>query len=197
VARSDRTIKNGATMIDIGTDKKGHSLRTLLWQALSKYETEALFQFVLDKDIPVRTAAARELQMRRTRKVFKFAAELTTRKSQVAREMGAFILGQIGAPKYPFRKEAVPLLEELSGDDNASVRAAAVAGLGHLKSTRSLEIIASAVSDKSADVRLSVVFALSAINPSEQVSSLLKQLALDTDRDVRRWAASTLTDIET
>ena len=51
-------------MIDVGTDREGHSVRMLVSAALRAYPTATLFQFLEDRDVIVRSLAARQLQLR-------------------------------------------------------------------------------------------------------------------------------------
>jgi hypothetical protein len=93
-------------MTDDSADRAGHSLRTLVWQALRLYRTDLLYQFLCDKDVIVRTIAARELQTRGTRKVYEYVSRHANDKSTVMREISAFVLGQLGTPDRPFRARA-------------------------------------------------------------------------------------------
>ncbi len=176
-------------MIDISVDRAGHSLRMLVWEALRGYRTDRLFRFLRDKDIIVRSVAARELQLRGTRKVFDHVAKLAGDKSPMAREMSAFALGQLGVPKYPFRVSSAAILSRLACTDaSASVRSAAVSSLGHLKANRSLGIVIEAAQDPAATVRVSAAFALGCLRRSTEAVRAFNKLARDKDREVREWA---------
>lgn len=175
-------------MIDLSTDKPGHSLRTLVWQAIREYRTGALFPFLLDKDTVVRTIAARELQVRGTKPVFEHALHLATRRSRTAREIGAFILGQLGTPKRPFRRESLPMLCKLADDKDAEVRSAAISSLGHLKAEGALQILVRAASDPEACVRFSAASALGGLRKSAVARRALRKLARDSNKNVKDWA---------
>ena len=54
-----------------------------------------------EQDAIVRTAAARELQMRGGRDIFEKVQHLSGNENPETREIAAFILGQIGTPKMP------------------------------------------------------------------------------------------------
>ncbi|MGA4817248.1 hypothetical protein ACPA9J_31210 [Pseudomonas aeruginosa] len=72
-----------------------------------------------EQDAIVRTAAARELQMRGgVTYLRKFSIYLETRIPET-REIAAFILGQIGTPKMPFKDESLPTLLSLADDEDA------------------------------------------------------------------------------
>lgn len=130
---TQRVGKTGADMIDSGVDKRGNSLRTLIYQAMRLYETSALFPFLRDRDSVVRAAAVRELRSRDGRTAFDEASKLLNSKKAFEREVAAFLLGQIGIPRRLFPKESVPLVATiLKNDKSAAVRATAAASLGHL-----------------------------------------------------------------
>ena len=184
-------------MIDISADRAGHSLRTLVWQALRGYRTDLLYQFLRDKDVIVRTIAARELQTRGTRKVYEYVSRHASDKSTVMREISAFVLGQLGTPDRPFRERSVPILVKLaSSDQSPSVRAAAVSSLGHLRASRSLPVVVDAAQDPSADVRTSAAVALGCLKRTTNSVRTLRKLVRDKDRGVREWAMWSL-DLKT
>lgn len=176
-------------MIDAGISSLS-SLRLLVFQALKGYETKVLFQFLGDRSSIVRTAAARELQMRGGNDVFQKGVELLGSKSAVKREIGAFLLGQLGTPNMPFRDETIPLLESrLREDPFPAVREAAAAALGHLHAVQSVDALISAADDETAQVRAAIAFSLSRFQDSPEALSCLKQLQHDQDPMVREWAA--------
>lgn len=176
-------------MIDVGISSSS-SLRLLVFQALKSYETKPLFQFLSDRSSIVRTAAARELQMRGGSDTFQKGAELLNSTSATSREIGAFLLGQLGTPNMPFRDESVPLLElRLSEDPSPAVREAAAAALGHLHALQSVDVLISAACDETAQVRAAVAFSLSRLQDSPRAISCLKQLQHDLDPMVREWAS--------
>lgn len=127
--------------IDISTDKSGTALRMLVYQALAGYSTEALLPFLGDSDTIVRTAAARKLQVRGGVEVFEHAAQLATSTKKEDREISAFILGQLGTPKRPFRIASLPILKKLCMDKSSAVREAALASLGHLDAVEAIDLI--------------------------------------------------------
>lgn len=127
--------------IDISTDRSGTALRMLVFQALKAYPTKALLPFLRDSDSIVRTAAARQLQVRGGSAVFEHARQLATSKKKDDREIAAFILGQLGTPERPFKGESLPLLQKLCADRSAEVRETAVASLGHLKAVEAIDSV--------------------------------------------------------
>nr|WP_315219216.1 HEAT repeat domain-containing protein [uncultured Duganella sp.] len=176
-------------MIDSGIDRRGSSLRLLIAEALRSYPTASLYPFLEDRSVPVRTAAAREIQVRGEAESFAYATQLATDRRSYVREIAIFILGQHGTPSYPFKSDAIPLLaSKLSHDPAGSVRAAAAAGLGHLKGYEAIEALVSAVGDRSFEVRACVASALSNMKRSAKARAALLLLKEDVNEDVRRWA---------
>ena len=179
-------------MID-NKDLSDSTLRMILWKALQGYDTDELCELLLDRDVVVRTAAAKQLHFRPEPSVFKIAIELCAANKAYLREIAAFLLGQLGTPKMPLRKESIPLLSSLAADDRApSVRSAAAAALGHLSASEASEILLTAAGDANADVRLAAAFALGRITRRREVTTVLRKLTRDRDAKVREWAELSL-----
>jgi HEAT repeat protein len=173
-------------MIEITSDEPGHSLKTLLWQAVKLYDTKALLPLLRDKDSLVRTTVARELQVRGDVLTFDEAMVMGHSKKASEREIAAFLLGQLGTPNFPFKERSIPVLEtQLEKDKNAAVRATAAASLGHLQSESSVPLLINASTDAHADVRIAVAFALSIFPDNRDATKCLKKLSMDKDKDVR------------
>jgi HEAT repeat protein len=181
-------------MIDIGVT--GHStLRLLVYQALKQYSTVALLPMLQDKSSIVRSAVARELQVRGEIDVFAHAKDLLQSEKGTDREIAAFLLGQLGTPDFPFRQQTVPLLEErLRLDADPSVREAAAAGLGHLAYVGSIPVLIEAADDASDCVRVSIAASLGRFRTDMRAIRALKKLANDADRAVRDWALFSLSE---
>lgn len=182
-------------MIDISTDRDGHSLRLLVWLGLRRFPTLALFQFLSDPDVIVRSATARELQIRGGKRVFEKTKQLLVSDKKNLRELAAFILGQLGTPKRPFKAESTQLLLQLlRSETNATVRATAIDSLGWLHTTRAIKNIVSFAKDRSPAVRGSVGFAVGMIYCEKHQSipesywRLLKKFRKDKSRAVREEA---------
>ncbi|WP_020396839.1 HEAT repeat domain-containing protein [Thiolinea disciformis] len=163
-------------MID-NYDPSNDTLNLLVWQALKQWDTEVLFTLLKEKNALIRTAAARELQIRGGESVFKETINLISSNSEVLREMAAFILGQLGTPLYPYKYESLPILLSLVTDSNADVRAATAAALGHLGYETLLDDVESALmtlcSDESSDVRACAAFALGKSSGRQEIKDLL------------------------
>ena len=176
-------------MIDAGVDKSGSALRTLIYGALKEYPTPALHPLLGDANHIVRTAVARELQTRGERESFHVAKHLLSKKKAHLREIGCFLLGQLGAPGCPYREESLPLLKAaLSGDSSADVRSAAAAALGHLAASTEADTLLLAADDPNAKVRASIAFALTRLKQTRRIRGALLNLRSDDDERVRLMA---------
>lgn len=174
-------------MIDSG-DLSRSTVRLLIFQALKAYPLGALHALIDDEDCLVRSAVARELQMRGEKATFEFVAALVGDVRDFVREICAFTLGQLGSPSYPYRKEVIPILVRLAGDESADVRAAAISGLGHMAANDAIETLVNAANDVSALVRASAAGALGSVAATPEVMMAIRTLLRDEDIDVREWA---------
>lgn len=178
-------------MID-SFDTESETLRILVHQALKLYKTKPLLKLLFDDHIIVRTAVARELQMRGERIVFNFVTKHLKDKKENVREICSFTLGQLGLLKKPFKSQSLPLLLLLLRDRSAAVKSAAAAALGHLCSdTMPISVekaLIGTAKDKSSDVRECIGFALGYSSGSPEAIMALKKLSVDFNKDVRGWA---------
>ena len=176
-------------MIDIGVTGKS-TLRLLAYQAVKAYPTSALLPLLEDTSSIVRTAAARELQMRGEEGVFAHGEVLLRSPKAPHREIAAFLLGQLGTPQFPFKERTVPLLERsLATDPSDAVREAAAAGLGHLNAEESIPILLKAAQDQNPGVRAAVASSLGRFRHDKRAASCLRKLRRDSDESVRFWAS--------
>jgi HEAT repeat protein len=176
-------------VIDIGIDKNGSSLRLLIAQALRLYPTSSLYSFLEDRSVPVRSAAAREIQIRGEIESFKHVVQLANDRRPYVREIAIFILGQLGTPAYPYKADSVDLIAaKLAQDPSSAVRAAAAAALGHLKAYPALDGLVAAAVDDSVAVRACVAAALLSMKRSSKARNALRALKNDASDEVRRWA---------
>ena len=170
-------------------DASSSTLHLLVWQALRTYTIDALLALLEDKDHIVRTAVARELQTRGGVKVFEIALARCDDPGADAREIGAFILGQLGTPDFPFRSQSIPRLVDLAISDLSSeVRAAAVAALGHLRAVEAKDALFKAAHDISADVRAMAAVSIGGLGATTDVLQVLDELIHDEVNEVREWA---------
>lgn len=174
-------------MIDSG-DLSRSTVRLLVFQALKDYSLGALHALIDDEDCLVRSAVARELQMRGKEETFEFVASLATDARGFVREICAFTLGQLGTPNYPYRIKVIPILVSLASDESAEVRAAAISGLGHIAANEVVETLVNAASDASPMVRASAAGALGSVAATPEVMMTVRTLLHDEDLDVREWA---------
>lgn len=163
-------------MLDDGIDKPGHSLRTLVHMGLNGIPTEAVYKLIEDKDAIVRTLAAQRLQLdaESAERTFEVAEDLTKTNSSQLREVGAYILGQLVPPDYPYKRPSIPILESLISDPDRDVRATAICGLGHLGSNSSKEKILAAVRDADFEVAEAIAFALYCFTASEKEKTIVR-----------------------
>lgn len=179
-------------MID-DKDISDSTLRLIVWKALQRYSTAKLIALLSDHDPIVRTSSAKQLHLRGTKAVFRTAAELCEQESDDLREIGVFLLGQLGTPQRPFRRESIPIASNLLMNDSShEVRAAAAAALGHLGATETSHELIQVAGDSSPEVRACIAFALGAMKPSQEIDNVLRSLFHDQDGEVREWAELSL-----
>lgn len=169
------------------------TLKLLAYQALKGYPLDSLHGLLDDPDYVVRSAVARELQIRGEESTFDFLMKVARvdRRSFV-REVCAFTLGQLGVPLYPFREQSLVVLGGFAKDVSAKVRSAAVLGLGHLGADEYAGTIIGLATDSSAAVRASVAAALGCLGVTENTLIALRRLLLDEDENVREWAKTSI-----
>lgn len=173
-------------------DKESETLRILVYQALRLYETKPLLKLLFDDHIIVRTAVARELQIRGERIIFNFVKRHLKSKKVNVREICAFTLGQLGTRKMPFKAQSLPLLLPLLKDPSPDVKSTAASALGHLCSDGMPERVEQALvktaKDKSSEVRECIGYALGYSSGSAEALRALKDLSMDSKKEVRGWA---------
>lgn len=177
-------------MID-NPDYSSSSIKLLVFQALKAYPTDAVLPLLQDEDVTVRSAAAREIQVRGEKLALDYVLPLCNDGREFVREIAAFTLGQLGTPTYPFRSESIPKLMELAVDSSAEVRGAAVAALGHLHAVASKDVLLNAAEDVNPDVRAMAAVALGRLgsdSSSPDILQALHALSNDPSSEVREWA---------
>jgi HEAT repeat protein len=166
-------------MID-DLDASSSTLRMLVSEALRKWTEDTLMGLLEEEDVIVRTAAARELQARGGVEIFKRMQTFAVDKRPYVREIAAFILGQLGTPLMPLRKESLPILLQLASDQNADVRSATAAAFGHLcyeGMPKDVEdCLIKFCLDEDKDVRACAAYALGNSSGSLKIRALLTKL---------------------
>lgn len=117
--------------------------------------------------------------------IFRRIVPLTSNTNAYVREISAFVLGQLGTPVMPKRRQSYSYLIDLLADEDADVRAAAAAGIGHL-SYKKMPVIAeerliALKDDESKNVRSSVAYALGNSSGKDKALKALKFLLKDFD----------------
>ncbi|HCF0036567.1 HEAT repeat domain-containing protein [Pseudomonas aeruginosa] len=166
-------------MID-DLDESSSILRLLVADSLKRWTDNALLGLLSEQDAIVRTAGARELQMRGGRDIFEKVQHLSGNENPETREIAAFILGQIGTPKMPFKDESLPTLLSLADDEDAGVRSATAAAFGHLcYESMPLNVekcLIKLCSDSNESVRACAAYALGNSSGGKEVRILLEKL---------------------
>lgn len=150
-------------MID-DIDVSESTIRLLASQTLKAWPANSLLKLLEDEDYVVRTLAARELHARQDSEIFDAMFEFSKSGVVSKREICAFVLGQLGLPKMPFKEISLPILASLLADEQPEVRAAAAAGIGHLcycgMPNNIVEALLNAAEDTNSDVRCTVAYSL-------------------------------------
>lgn len=173
-------------------DSTESRLRQILWDVLKTYSEATLLELCTDDDAILRTAAAKQIHICGGAMAFEKALEFCRSEQPFIREIGCYLLGQLGTPTKPFAASSAPVLVERCTDADADVRAAAVAALGHLAVENSVvehaaPAVIAASTDPDAGARMCAAFAISRFR-HEAVEATLRTLATDADQDVREWA---------
>ena len=174
----------------------GNSVNHLVWLGLKSYNVTALITFLDDREYFVRFMAAQQLHLRPSRRVFNHAAMLLRSQSMRKREIGAYMLSQLGTPRRPYKKESTRiLLRALARERNAAVRAMIILALGKLEARPALRRVLSFANDRAPQVRREVAFYIGMIycDRSKSIPSrfmrLLRNFNAERSRVVR-WGAS-------
>lgn len=183
-------------------DLSESTLRVLLWEALRSYSTKDLLTLVRDSDYIVRTAAAKQLHFRPEIEVYDGVLKLCSSSIDFEREIGAFILGQLGISVFPFKEGSITPLIQLISDDSDDVCTAAIVALGHLGADGFIDNdefilkLLQLANHQNADIRAACAYSLSSINPTSDVIDALNKLCSDSDEDVAEWAMTSLEIIQ-
>ena len=172
-------------------------LRLILFKALRSYDDRQLLAWLEDRDPILRTAAARELQMRSGDQVFEHIKTLCRSSRHETREAAAFALGQLGTPACPYAEASFDLLSDLLRDEYYEVRSQAIAAIGQLATLghqpksglkkRLLEFAA----DPEPAIRVAVAYSLLSLR-DRRIDAVIQRLLDDEDATVRDAAVFTL-----
>lgn len=176
----------GIDVLDASDDR----LRLAVARATMLYDDDELLACLADPEPILRTAAARRLHVRGTRRIFDHVLTLADHPRHDLREIAAFILGQLGMPDYPYADASFPVLGRLMDDPYWEVRRAAAGAVGALSgpgrqaapSVRD-RLVALAAADVP-DVRASVAVALGTVD-DPRARTCLERLLDDHDPVVR------------
>ena len=183
------TQQKAVAMLD-EHDASHDRLRLAVRRAVSAYDEPELFACLADPEPILRSAAARELHIRGTRSSFDHAVELVGHVRFDLREIGAFLLGQLGTPICPYATETFQLLTTLLDDDYVEVRSAAAEAIGSLGSLVGkvpdglLPKLIELAANENAGVRAGAAFALG-MSDKQAALACLSGMEDDPDPDVR------------
>jgi HEAT repeat protein len=143
-----------------------------------------------------------ELQKSGSRGVFEAAAKALMSDAGKERALGADVMGELGHEfnEPPFKNESVPLLLELlDREADPSVKYAAIAALGRLRSREAVPKLVAFVTDSSDQVRLALARELNWCTwdsgeerPDPRVTATLIRLSSDRVAAIRDWATFSL-----
>lgn len=120
--------------------------------------------------------------------VFDAARDLCESGVPLEETLGADILGQLGIPELPFKKESVLiLLKVIDSENDVNVVQAATMALGRMEDSRAIEKLLELRNHANEDVRLAVTHGLLTLEDDSAVNVLIG-LSSDEDEDVRNWA---------
>jgi len=167
----------------------------LVWKGMDISTLDELYVYLLDTDYRVRTLSAQAIQMKyATKEVFEKISLMLSSDNSNEREIGAYILGQLGTPKMPFVKESLPLLYKLFDDSNEEVVEVSISSVGHLWSytntsdNENIDKVIRFTKHKNPEIRISAVMTLASAKYSEKVINTINKLLNDEDEEVREWA---------
>ena len=104
------------------------------------------------------------------------------------REMGVNLMGAAALIDSTLRDVAVPSLRPILSDARVGPLAAVIVQLGHLNDAHSRDAILAHAGHADPSVRHAVAFALPSVGLNETGLTVLRELMLDEDDDVRDWA---------
>jgi len=148
-----------------------------------------LFNVALSEpDEDVAWDAVMTLHHRGSREVLDRAAALARSDCPLERRVGAEVLAQLGCPGRPYSDEVKAiLLPRLEFETDAAALAAVISALAHQDGTDGRRASLRFLRHPDADVRYSIVHALSTLTEPWAVAGLI-ELSRDSDPKVRDWS---------
>ena len=132
------------------------------------------------------------LHARGNREVLDAAGSLCTNFVAKERQLGAEILGQLGAPGSTYPEERFQLLATmLQHETDPDVLASIAVAFGHLEDPRCVRLLIPLKAHPNAGVRYSVVHGISGQDDPEAIETLI-ELSRDDDGNTRAWATFSL-----
>ena len=155
--------------------------------------TDELIRVALtEKDEDAAWEPVTVLHERGTREVLVAAQRLCGSSEAAERELGANLLGQLGAPKQPFADERFDCLAKtIRSETDADVLQAIAVAFGHLNNPRCVEWLLPLKAHPDDLVRWGVVHGIKGHNHPGAIEALI-ELSRDDDEDVRDWATFAL-----
>ena len=152
--------------------------------------TQELVKAILStKDEDDAWALVQVLHARGTQTELNVAQSLCKSKTSIERELGADILGQLGAADYTYMKQSVEALLLLLSDQSYDVISASIVALAHRGDEIAVNHIVKLKNHPDDSIRESVAYALGVIGgESPNAIESLIQLSRDKNNDVRNWA---------
>ncbi|VEP16033.1 conserved hypothetical protein [Hyella patelloides LEGE 07179] len=166
-------------------------------QKLEHISTKKLIELALkQEEEEIKYLSA--LQFRGTKDVLNAAQELCKSINENEKELGIYILGQLGIPQRTFPNECLEiLLNLLKRESNTNILGAIGIALGHLGDRRAIQPLVKFKNHPDADVRYGVVSGLLCQEDELAIDTLI-ELSQDEDSDIRNWATFGLgTQIDT
>ncbi|MFK5976348.1 MAG: hypothetical protein QM493_07565 [Sulfurovum sp.] len=160
-------------------------------------DIEETYDCLNDEDYRVRTFAAQTIQVDYpTQQSFDIARRMLLSKKYYKREIGAYILGQLGTPHMPYAEKSLPLLYKLLNDKSKQVISTSIASIGHLWSytevAKDKDIINKVIrftKNKSPNIRISSVITLSTLSNVESIEYIIQNMIEhDDNNEVIEWA---------
>ena len=176
------------------------SFDILVSRGMSISSKDEVYTFLRDSDFRIRTIAAQNIQLDyATQESFEKAVEMLHANDAIQRELGAYILGQLGTPQMPFAAQSMPILVRAFDDPNDDVVSSALSAIGHL-ATYTKKITDEKLIDKliqftkhtNPDIRISALTALASCEAASSVMNAIKECLHDSNSDVVEWAEVSL-----